>query len=106
MPCDSIRLCQVEFTAARPDLLAAALKGLGWRVHNVNAQRLSATTKSGQRFEVDFGSGRATVQQGQEKLVDEAKVAYTFKLAEAAAKRFNWNYRKTGQNTFAISRRY
>ena len=106
MPCDSIRLCQVEFTAARPDLLAAALKGLGWRVHNVNAQRLSATTKSGQRFELDFGTGKATVPQGAEKIVDEAKVAYTFKLAEAAAKRFNWNYRKTGQNTFAISRRY
>ena len=106
MPCDSIRLCQVEFTATRPDLLAKALKGLGWTVHSWNARSLTATTKSGSRFSVDFKSGKATVPQGEEGSVDQAKQAYTFKLAEASAKRFGWNFKKTGANSFVIGRRY
>ena len=106
MPCDQIRLCQVEFQCARSDLLAAALRGLGWMVHSVNAQSLSATTKSGQRFSIDFKSGRATAPTGAEKIVDEAKRAYTFKLLEASGKRFNWNVKKTGANSVVISRRY
>lgn len=106
MPCDSVRLCQVQFNAARPDLLAAALKALGWRVHSFDKQSLSATTKSGERFTVDFRSGQASVRAGAEKIVDEAKQAYTFKLAEASAKRFGWGFKKTGANSFVINRRY
>lgn len=106
MPCDMVRLCTVDFIKVDPKIFKRALKGLGWRIISENASGVTAYTPQGGRFTVDFKGGKAVVNQGDERIVDEAKRAYGFELAKTAAKRFNWNFKRTGQNSFVISRRY
>lgn len=106
MPCDSVRLCQLDLKCAHPEIMCAALKRLGWRIQTATDAQLVAYTPQGQRFVVDYKAGQATVARGDEHIVDTAKREYGFELGRVAAKRFNWNFRKTGQNSFVISRRY
>ena len=105
MPCDQIRLAQVDFTVTHPDVLKAAMKALGWRVVESTKTGLVAYTPQGDRFAVDYTRKVATVPSGREATVDAVKREYAFKMGEAAAKRFNWTFKRTGQNSFVINRR-
>lgn len=105
MPCDQIRLCQVDFKVSHPDILKAAMKAMGWTVHSSTKEGIVATTKQGQRFSVNYKDGQATVPYGAEGQVDAVKREYAFQLGKKVADRFGWAYKRTGQNSFVISRR-
>lgn len=106
MPCDSIRLCQIDFVVANKSNLVAALKAEGWSIQSATATGLVAYTPAGQRFAVNYQSGQASVARGDEALVDTARKAYTFTHAKKQSARFGWDFKKTGTNSFVISRRW
>jgi len=106
MPCDSIRLNQVDVGKMDRDTLLKALAAKEWQVWVNQPNGRLVFDMEGER--VTLNDGRLTVRQGMEHLADRLKVAYSQQVVKAALGRFNWQYKATNkeQTAFVATRRF
>ena len=103
MPCDTVRTVTLDLTVADNEVLLRGLKAAGFTVYE---QRVGISARSKSGALITIANGKASVEEGDEAVVNEVKRAYSNEAVRTAAKRFGWTTKqdaKTGAVT--LSRR-
>lgn len=87
MPCDQVRLTNVEFEAKNMELLEKAVEAMGGRIVSSGAVIEGYLPAAGS---FSISRGKMTVRAGRERVVDQLKVAYSEEIVKKAASRFGW----------------
>lgn len=103
MPCDTVQTSSIEFKGENTPLLVQALGSLGSYKATYRGGRLVSAALDGIR--IFFEDGRIIVPRGSEGLIDRIKQAYSRQIVIAAAKRFGFQLKRTGENRFLALRR-
>jgi len=100
MPCWEVRLLSVEFHAENRDLLEEALRarGLTYRENVPGVLSLS------NGMELDLNRGTATVQDYQQRELNQLKQAYSVAAIKKVAARNQWALQQNGPTQFAAVR--
>lgn len=104
MPCDQIRLCQVQLTDQTDKTL------LNQAILTLTDGRAPMMEKNG---DLRFFVGRNLVKLTKDNLIisfdasvaDKIKVAYSALAVKKAAARFGWSLTKTKENAYVASKR-
>jgi hypothetical protein len=87
MPCYQVNKVSVSFTAAHADLLEKAMQSLGWQ-YDWNVAKTFYRLNNG--IELNLTTGQASVNQGQQPLLNELKRAYSHQAIKMAADLRGW----------------
>lgn len=103
VPCDSIITTSVDIGKVDLPLLDKAAKALGWAVlgvgNYVNAEGRTVTVRDGKLI-VRSVAGQSDVSASRNTLMQ----AYSRQVVGAAARKFGWSVKQTGQNTATLGR--
>ena len=108
MPCDSRITSSVEWTGNTDvKLLAEAMKSLGYIVGAVGTALRFHNPETGVVGTYDGRKSLMTMNTTRDQVVDmnELKRAYSAQVVKAAAKRFGWQVKQTGEQTYEVNRR-
>jgi len=109
MPCDSIRLYQVELKLADREILKEALARAGLAVVGESAYGLTVKdSKTGMTY--TLANGRLQGQRGASQrdvgaVADRIKQAYTRETIHVAAQRFGWDEQEVESDDVVLTRR-
>jgi hypothetical protein len=95
MPCYQVRTTTVQFEVANVELLIGALLDTGLASDRGQAQA---------EAERVVKTGRLTVAQGREDLIDATKRSYAARAVKQAAKRYGWRVTQSGKK-YQLARR-
>jgi len=98
MPCDSVQKTSVNLDVADVDILAEALRALGYVVSQANANGVLASHHEHGELFYDAKAKKLTTrtrygQQAQN--ANEIKVAYSTNVARKVASKFGWSLAET-----------
>lgn len=99
MPCDQIRLNQVDLNCADARFLLAALKAIGATNVRIAGNRVYFSVE-GENLEIR--DGKLICQQGSEGIADQIKVAYSRAAVKFSAAQAGWNVKETKTNVFEL----
>lgn len=107
MPCDTITTTGIELGKnIEPGLLFAALESLNLHPQNT----ATGITWYGGSWDSNTkqASMRSSSMAGQDATEQTAaiKVAYGHQVAQSYAKKYGWTLKKTGENKYAVVKRY
>ncbi len=107
MPCDSITTQSVALTKAMPDLVAEAMKALGWRINVQSKTQIEAYTSSSY---VTWRPGQGIIVRGYNQADQQSQItaltkAYSVKAATWAAQRAGWEVKQTAPDKLTVTRR-
>lgn len=89
MPCYEVNKVSVAFKAAHADLLEKAIQSLGW-THAKDFNATDTTYVLGNGIRLNLTTGQATVNQGQQPMLNELKRAYSHQAIKMAADLRGW----------------
>lgn len=105
MPCDTIRQVTVELKVADKQILLLGLLASGFTTRALSEDRLTFS-KGLATGVIDLKAGRITIQEGNEKVINEIKRSYSSEVIRQSAKRFGWNLNQTEENRYVAKRRF
>jgi len=93
----------IEFKAAHADLLEKALNTLGLSYNtNYNTQEFFV----GAGIQINLKSGKATIQEGQQDLLNQLKRAYSMEAIKQVAVKNRWVVSKSKPTKGSLIRTY
>ena len=95
MPCWEVRTLSVEFQAKYRDLLEEAIADLGWSLDQLKEGRWQIFPQGATSFLVDLDQGKATITDGQQRHLNQLKVAYSQAAVRKVAKKRGWKTKFT-----------
>lgn len=92
MPCDEVREISQSIAMANPDIMALAIKALGWSVGRPSGGLINFSwMKEGRIHYGSIFAGKITVGERDEEAINQIKRAYASQVVQVAGKRFGWS---------------
>ncbi len=107
MPCNTVTTQSVALANAMPEIVAHALKSLGWIIRESTTTRITAY-HVGTANDIIWTPGKGITIQGYGNTQEQIKTLtkeYSKQAVTWAAKRAGWTVQQTAQDRLTVSRR-
>lgn len=104
MPCYSVIRNQVKIQAADRNILKRGIERMGWTTVALDQDTGTMTVRAKNGTLITITQDQATVQQGNESLVDQMKRAYSKEVLLVAAEKYDWTVTEVGENQYEVER--
>ncbi len=107
MPCNRVTTQSVALTKAMPDLVAEAMKALGWQINVHSKTQIEAYASSSY---VTWRAGQGIIVRGYDQADQQPQItaltkAYSVQAVTWASQRAGWQVKQTAPDKLTVSRR-